>query len=86
MTGLIPLLFVVSLPAGIVAFVLGVVAFRAGRRSGVRHGRAGMALGAIGTALGIIAMAIFFRTVDEVDQILEGTETELNEPLEPDAP
>lgn len=70
-TGLIPILFVVSLPAGIVAFVLGVAAFQAGRRNSVTQGRAGIALGLIGTVLGIIGMAIFFRTVDEIDQILE---------------
>lgn len=82
--GLIPILFVVALPAGIVALALGVGAWRAGRRHEVKQGKAGTFLGAAALVLGVVGLFIvqnaFDTLEDDLDQLDACIEADQPEP------
>ena len=71
-TGLIPLLFFISLPCGVVALVLGLTAWSKGRTIGAKQGRAGAWLGAIAVVLGVVGLVIVAGAVEALDDELDG--------------
>ena len=68
--GLIPILFVVSLPCGVLAFLFGIMAYRRGR-PWVKQGRSGIILGSLATVLGVIGIVIVAGAFDKLDEDLD---------------
>jgi len=67
LAGLIPILFFVSFPLGVLALVLGLIAYGRGKRAGARQGRAGSWLGGVAIALSIVGVAIVANAFDDLD-------------------
>ncbi|MGE3138135.1 MAG: DUF4190 domain-containing protein [Thermoleophilia bacterium] len=79
--GLIPILFWIALPCGIVGVCLGIPAIRAAAERG-RKGMAwaGTILSVIAIALGVAGVAIVNDAFSDVDKELERIQQELDEP------
>lgn len=80
-TGLIPLMWLLALPAGIIGLTLGF----AGRKR-VKRGRAdnggmtwaGIVLSAVGTVLALIGMVVFFNALSDFSKSMDDLSTQLN--------
>lgn len=80
LTGLIPLLFFIAFPLGVLALVLGLIAYTRGRRLGVGQGRAGSWLGGIAVVLSIVGLAIVADAFDDLDDATNGSRGNPDEP------
>ena len=77
--GLIPILFFIAVPCGILALIFGLIARGKASRGAARKGMAtsGVVLGVIATALGIAGVVIVNNAVDDVDDCFEAIDDDI---------
>jgi hypothetical protein len=80
-TGLIPLMWLLALPAGIIGLVLGFAGHKRVKRGHADNGSmtwAGIVLSAIGIGLALIGMVIFFNALSDFSKSMDDLSTQLN--------